>query len=341
MWKRLCAAIILSGWAFTVSCTTLESAGRPIYEDPDTLVRLEPFLRMSSLPDTGLTHPVSLTQPQIKSLLTSISARNKIGLLGSFTGTPEIPKLFEKVDIDLLSGPLQEAFARVNSEEIIVFYRGKNGIDSRQLVTSGTMFVQGENLIFSIANFWHPLITDALEVGDTDKLMDIRETTTYVRDFPWMSVGEQDFAIFFDDPRYETAQRQSKMFGYPERTLSIVYQGYLGVNPDRIKEIQTPENGMTQGTRGKSERETIAELQQKIAELEEINEDLVTKMQKAVVSQSVLPLSVPEPTFKNIQKQDVQSQLQEKVKQLEMRVADLEKRLNRNVKNRKARVHTN
>ncbi|MGE0473296.1 MAG: hypothetical protein AB7P17_06650 [Nitrospirales bacterium] len=339
-WQRCCAALMMSGWLFTVACTTLESAGYAIYEDRDTLVRLEPIRRIPALSEVGLAHPVALTQLQIESLLTSISARNKIGLLGSFKGTPGVPRLFGKDDIDILSESLQEAFAKANSQEVIVFYRAKNGENSRQLVTSGMMFVQERNLVVSVANFWHPLITAAFEVGGTDKLQDIRETTTYVRDFPWNSVGEQDFAIFFDDPRYETAQRQSRLFGYPERTLSIAYQGYLKVNPDSNEEIQQPDNGMFESTQGKSESQIIAELRKRITELEQANANIRAAMQEPTGAQSASSLLPPEPTSNNIQKQDVHAQLQETVKDLERRVADLEKRLNNNVKTRRTGVPT-
>ena len=92
-----------------------------------------PFLH-----NTGPTHPVSLTQEQVEILLTSISARNKIGLLRSFAGDPGTPRLFDPSDIHLLSAPLQEAFARANAEEAVVFYREKSGTGARRRVASGT-----------------------------------------------------------------------------------------------------------------------------------------------------------------------------------------------------------
>ncbi len=339
--KRFYAAIILSGLMFTGACKSVESVSHPIYQDPDTVVRLEPIRNTGSMSGIGLTHPVSFTQHQIKILLASISGRNKIGLLSSFTGHPDLPRLLEQTDIDILSRPLQDAFARVNPEESIVFYRAKNGAGARRLVTSGMMFVQGDNLVVSIANFWHPLVSEAFEVGGTDKLHDIRETMSYVREFPWISVGEQDFAVFFDDPRYQADQRHGTLFGFPERTVSIAYLSYLEVNPEPTIRTGEVEEVMQEPPMGKAETQTIAEMQKRIAELEQANGELRAKMQQTVGSSSASPLSTPESTFKNFQKQDIQNQLQERMKHLERRMVDLEKRLNGNVKARRAGVGTN
>lgn len=342
--KRFCAVIILSGWMFTGACSTVESVSHPIYEDPDTLVRLEPISSTGSMSGTGLTHPVSFTLHQIKILLASISGRHKVGLLGSFTGHPDLPRLLEQADIDILSRPLRDAFSKMNPEETIVFYRAKKGSGTHQLVTSGTMVIQGDNLIISITNFWHPLMSAAFEVGGTDKLHDIRETTTYVRDFPWISVGEQDFAIFFDDPRYQADQRQGALFGFPERTVSIAYRSYLEATSDPSIQMRAGEEAMQQVIMGKTGNQTIAEMEKRIAELEQTNLRLRAKVQQAAGTQTITPLSAPvstlETTFKN-QLQDAQVQLQERVKHLEMRIVELEKRLSHHVKIQRAGARTN
>ena len=90
-------------------------------------------------------------------------------------------------------------------------------------------------------------------MGGTDKLHDIRETISYVREFPWISVGEHDVAVFFDDPRYQADQRQGALFGFPERTVSIAYQSYLEANSDPTTRMEEIEEDMQQDTVEKAE----------------------------------------------------------------------------------------
>jgi ElaB/YqjD/DUF883 family membrane-anchored ribosome-binding protein len=313
----------------------VEPAGRSVYESPDTVVRLEPRSKIAFLHDTDPTHPVSLTQEQIEILLTSFSARNKIGLLRSFAGDPGTPRLFEQTDIRLLSGPLQEAFAQAKAEEAVVFYLAKPGTGARRRVTSGTIVVQGDALLLSIANFWHPLITTASEVGSTDRLHDIRETTGYVQDHPWTSVGEQDFAVFFDDPRYQTTSRQGSLFDYPERTLSVAYQSYLNANPDPIRRTQEVQDAVQQATLGKVESLAIAELKKRITDLEWANAELAARVPKTTGSLEPSPPPVQEPVFQPNSKSQSQDQIQEFMKRLEERVAELEHALKESESNRK------
>lgn len=324
LWRYCCATLALSGCVLTLACATVEPAGRSIYKSPDTVVRLEPITTITSLTRTGSTHPVALTREQIEILLTSISARNKFGLLRSFAGDPGTPRLFDQTDIRILSGPLQEAFARATAEEAIVFYRAKPETGVRQRVTSGTIVVQGDALLLSIANFWHPLVTAASDVGSTDRLHDIRETTGYVRDHPWASVGEQDFAVFFDDAHYQTTHRRGSLFDYPERTLSIAYQSYLKANPDPIRRAQEAHDAVQQATLGKAENQAIAELKKRIADLERANAELAAQVPKATgpIEPSLLPAQ--EPAVQSNLKQPSQDKIQEFMKRLEERVAELE-----------------
>ncbi|ULA65220.1 MAG: hypothetical protein LZF86_190523 [Nitrospira sp.] len=314
LWKYGLLAIALSGGALTSACTTIELSSRSIYDDSETRVGLESRNRAGFSHEAAPPHPISLTQEQIEILLTSISARNKIGLLRSFAGDPGTPRLFDQTDIRILSGPLQHALARATAGEVVVFYRAKPATDAYQRVTSGTIVAQGETLLLSIANFWHPLVTAASEVGGTDQLHDIRETTGYVWDHPWVSVGEQDFAVFFDDPHYQTTPRHSSLLDYPERTLSIAYQAYLTANPDPVKRVQEVHDAMQQATLGKAESAAIAELKKRIADLERANAELAATAPKMSVP-ATLP---PSPA---------QDQTQELMMQLEKRVAELERAL--------------
>ena len=335
LWKQCCAILALCGCALTIACATVEPTGRSVYESPDTVVRLEPRSKIPFLHDTGPTHPVSLTQEQVEILLTSISARNKIGLLRSFAGDPGTPRLFDPSDIHLLSGPLQEAFARANAEEAVVFYREKSGTGTRRRAASGTIVVQEDTLLLSMANFWHSLTTTASEVGSTDRLHDIRETTGYVRDHPWASVGEQDFAVFFDDARYQTTQRHGSLVEYPERRLSIAYQSYLKANPDLVRRAQEAQDAVQQATLGKAESLAIAELKKRIADLERSNAELAAKVPKTTGSLEPSPPPAQEPAFQPNSKSQSQDQIQEFMKRLEERVEELEKELRESGSNKK------
>lgn len=334
-WRHCCATLALSGCALTIACAIVEPTGRSVYESPDTVVRLEPRNKIAFLHDRGQTYPVSLTQEQVEILLTSISARNKVGLLRSFAGDPGMPRLFDQTDIRLLSGPLQEAFARANAEDAVVFYHATPGTGARRRVTSGTIVVQEDTLLLSIANFWHPLITTASDVGSTDRLHDIRETTGYVRDHPWASVGEQDFAVFFDDARYQTTQRQGSLVDYPERRLSIAYQAYLKANPDPIRRAQEAQEALQQATLGKAESLAIAELKKRIADLERANAELAAKASKTSGPLEPSPPPAQEPVFQPNSKPPSQDQIQEFMKRLEERVAELEHALKESESHRK------
>ncbi len=87
---------------------------------------------------------------------------------------------------------------------------------------------------------------------------------SYVREFPWISVGEQDFAVFFDDPRYQADQRHGTLFGFPERTVSIAYLSYLEVNPEPTIRTGEVEEVMQEPPMGKAETQTIAEMQKEL-----------------------------------------------------------------------------
>ena len=223
------------------------------------------------------SHPVARTEDQIRTLLSSISARLKVGLLRSFLGTPGTPRLFEKADLDRLVPAIQKALAKATADETVVFVRAKNLEGSRAEVTSGTLSVRDVVLSVTLSNFRHPVQTALSDVGATDRLGDVRETLRYVRASPWISVGEQDFAIFLDDPSYQVTPRSGSLLRYPERTLALAYRPCMTAYPDVRTRLAEIEEAMQQTVSAKPMAETIADLKRRIAELEQANHSLAAR----------------------------------------------------------------
>ena len=151
---------------------------------------------------------------------------------------------------------------------------------------------------------------------------DVRETAQYVRSHPWISVGEQDFAIFLDDPKYQMESRRGELFGYPERTLSIAYRPFLASNPDKARRVEEVKHSAQQEAFGKNEAQVIADLQRRIAELEESKATLRSKLNRIEASSETTPAPV-EGNADGLR--DTNQRLLDAIRSLEHRLATLEK----------------
>ena len=312
--------------AFTTGCATAHPSPRTIVETDEFVVRLEPMRNIGS-PSKLMehSHPVALTADQVRTLLASISARMKVGLLRSYLGTPGTPRLFDKAELDRLVPAVQEALAKATPDETVVFLRTRSPVGSRAEVTSGTLSVRDEVLSVALSNFHHSVQTTASNVGATDRLSDVRETLGYVRTSPWISVGEQDFAIFFDDPSYQVTPRSGSLLRYPERTLALAYRAYLTVHPDVRKRLAEIEEAGQQTASGKPGAEAIAGLKRRIAELEQTNHSLATRPLDASPA-SGAPASTP-PMIPASSSPETQGALLDVIRHLEARVAKLERQV--------------
>ncbi|MBA2486535.1 MAG: hypothetical protein H0V35_10640 [Nitrospira sp.] len=313
--------LVIALGLFTSGCATALPVARSVYESPDTIVRLEPSARIEAAAGVDHDHPTPLIEDQVAILLTSISGRNKVGLLRSFFGTPGTPRLFEPKEIEAMAAPLKEALQQARPDEVITFSFERAGREGQSAVTSGTLFVQQEILYVTLANFWHPVARHQSDVGATDKLDDVRETREYVRAHPWISVGEQDFAIFFDDPQYQRQGRRGELFGYPERTLGIAYRPFLASNPDLAARVEEVTQSSQQERFAQDEAKVIADLQRRIAELERSKEALKSQLKQSELSP---PLRAPVESNKAVS-QETNRTLLEVIQRLEERLATLEK----------------
>ncbi len=322
---RLLLLVTLCELTFTTACTNVRSTGRTIYESPDTVVRLEPASQVYSSGGAIDSHPALLPKDHIDVLLTSISARTKVGFLRSLVGDPGTPRLFDRTDIGLLASPIQEALAKTEPGEVVVFYRTKKAGGAHARVTSGVLFVRDEMLVLYVANFWNPVITVASEVGSKDRLEDVRETTTYVRGHPWVSVGEQDFAIFFDDPKYQLSRRDNSLWKHPARTVAVAYAPYLKANPDPVKRAKESEEAIQQAAMPKTESQFITDLKKRLLELERANDALTEKIQELFPPATTDPHPAESPQLQT--KQPSTERLVEMIERLQNRISELEREI--------------
>lgn len=312
-------AILITG------CVTTVPPTRIIQESPDLLVRLD----QAKTCETGdgeksLSHPAQFTGDQLRKLLTGLSAREKVGLLSSFAGTPETPRLFDERDLDLLVPSAQESFAKATPEEVVVFLLVKPVKESQRLITSGALSIHDNALWVTLSNFKHPVRTHLPDVGASDRLSDVRETLQYVRRSPCASVGEQDFALFFHPPHFQTKARSGSLTRYPERTLSIAYTDFLAKYSDATEREREGQSSHPKSASDRTENQIIADLKRRIAELEQANQTVTDRTRRSVPAESpgkaLNPASDKAPSDTN-----AQTRLMEIIRSLETRVSELER----------------
>ncbi|MEK6803916.1 MAG: hypothetical protein AABZ34_14800 [Nitrospirota bacterium] len=314
-------------WLLTASCVTTVPSPRVIRESGEILVRLDQAKTCELVNQgTPLSHPVRFTGEEVRALIAALSAREKVGLLSSFAATPETPRLFNNHDLELLGPSVQDALAKATPEEVVVFLLVKPARESLSLITSGALSIQNDTLSVALSNFKHPVRTNLSEVGAIDRLSDVRETLRYVRTSPCASVGEQDFALFFDTPHLLTEARSGSLIRYPERTLSIAYPAFLAAHTEAKLERREVESVHSASTHDTGENQVIAELKRRVAELERTNQALTSRTRN---SSSESMSDSPKPTSGDSLHSDTDAQVRliEVIRLLEARVAELERQI--------------
>ena len=309
-------------------CTTTFPPARVIRESPELLVRLDHDKNCEAgNGEKPLSHPVRFTGNQVRRLLAALSAREKVGLLSSFSGTSNTPRLFDHRDLDLLVPHIEDAFATATPKEVVVFLLVTPVNESLNLITSGTLAIRDNTLSVALHNFRHPVRTTLSEVGASDRLGDVRETLRYVRRFPCASVGEQDFAVFFDVPHFQTEARSGSLIRYPERTLSIAYPDFLATHSDATGGEREGLSSHPKPVSDRTETQAISDLKRRIAELERTNQALIDRMPISASAEGSSKTLKPATDNAPPVATDAQARLMDIIRRLETRVSELERRI--------------
>ncbi|MEK7764527.1 MAG: hypothetical protein AAB433_23390 [Nitrospirota bacterium] len=142
-----------------------------IYDRPDAFVRLETDRTIDK--DSGHTHPVDLTPEHMAALLGGIVFEEpwaKLPLYDDMSQLRHHPA-FTEPEIVLFAPLLASALGKATPEELVTFYRSTTHSGTQRHVTSGGLYVQGEDLHIVLANYRSPAHYSA-DIGVADTLDD-------------------------------------------------------------------------------------------------------------------------------------------------------------------------
>lgn len=191
----------------------------PIYEDQSQYVRLAVDHSVGG----GHSHPASLTTNEMTAVLSGVMIEEPTRLLPSslFSGEDTIlqrHQAFGAAEIAFLAPLLVKGLESARPEEIVAFYRLIQQPGTIDLVTSGGVFIRGDELHFLLSNYRSPT-----------RYPPDAETMIYVdgRFTPLQSIAPQETTVDFQ-PISARAPSQQKLLRNPfrpkQRDLVVLFK---------------------------------------------------------------------------------------------------------------------
>jgi hypothetical protein len=220
--SRLICLVFLAfiGAGLIGACSPRQFTTVTIYDTPAAYVRLE-FDRTVTK-GTEHSHPISLKPDQIAAVLGGVRIHEPIALVrGDILDQNSVPRVhpaFTDKDIALFAPLLALALGKATPEEVVTFYQTRKVSAITREVTSGGLFIQGDELHLVLANY--------------------RSHTRYMADFgaaqtqddrltPLQSLAPQDGRLDFepDSAKSEHPVRGlGKIFQWDHRELAVLYK---------------------------------------------------------------------------------------------------------------------
>jgi hypothetical protein len=221
MSRLICLSFVaFIGAGLIGACSPRQFTTVTIYDKPDAFVRLE-FDRTVKK-GTEHSHPISLAPEQIAAVLSGVRIDEPIALVrGDLLQRDPVPRVhpaFRNKDITLFAPLLALALSKATPEEVVTFYQTRYISAITREVTSGGVFVQGDELHLILANY--------------------RSHTRYMADFgsaeteddrltPMQSLAPQEGRLDFepDSAKWERpVGGLGKIFQWNHRELAVLYK---------------------------------------------------------------------------------------------------------------------
>lgn len=211
-----CIYFTLSG-LLIFGCAPAQFTTMTVFDTPAAFVRLE-----ADSADPRHTHPFSITAEQMAVMLSGITVEEPWAKLPIYddTSQPHRHPAFTEKEVTFFSPLLTVALSKATPEEVVTFYQSRYLSGTSREVTSGGLFVQGEELHIILANYRSPTHYSAdIGVADTG---DDRLT-------PMRSLAPQRGRLDFE-PASATRPPDSSIFGklfHWDRREVIILLTYL------------------------------------------------------------------------------------------------------------------
>ena len=171
------ARLLICSQALLLGCVPGQFTTVTIYDTPDAFVRLETDRTVDR--DSGHSHPVNLSSEHMAALLAGVRYDEPLAKLPLYDdlSQPRHHQALTDSEIALFAPLLSAALGKATPEEIVTFYHSTTRSGLQRDVTSGGVYVQGDNLHLVLANYRSPTHSSAdIGVADTtdDRLTPLR-----------------------------------------------------------------------------------------------------------------------------------------------------------------------
>jgi hypothetical protein len=189
-----------------------------LYESPASFVRLEsdPMARENR----GHSHPVSITPEEMAAVWSGLMIEEPFRVL-SFLNKDKEPQrhpAFNEAEVQFFAPLLAKALGMATGEEVVTFYQTHQDTAIIRKVTSGGIFVDGEEMHVVLSNYRSP--THSASDPGVDDTTDDRLT-------PMRRIAPQEARLDFEPPSAIASSQESflsSLFSAERREVVVRYR---------------------------------------------------------------------------------------------------------------------
>jgi len=194
----LCVPLLLTPYALLTGCALPHVPSRIVYEDPVNFIRLEVDKTvLPEWPQGHFSHPAVIRKELVEAILLGLKVQeHRITPQRWIQGEAPIVSVFRDEEVALLSAQLVEGLAEARYNERVTFYLSQPLTFFRRMITSGGIYVQGNELHLLLGN-WQ-MIYSVPAYG-----------MIYDRRYPMRPTAAKGFDLLFEPAAAVIAQESS------------------------------------------------------------------------------------------------------------------------------------
>jgi len=218
----LCGFLILGG------CASGPIPTLTVYETPQSFVRLETDPSLSQ--ETGHNHPADISTERMTAALRGIIVQEPLTRLPLYDdlSIPRRHPAFSESEIEFWAPLFRLALSKATPDELVTFYQSQPLSGMKREVTSGGLFLDGEELHVVLSNYR----SQTLSSGDTSSADTMDDRLT-----PLRSLAPQKGKLSFEPSEFQRPAdpiSAASLFHWDRREL-IIHVNRLPLTPTAAK----------------------------------------------------------------------------------------------------------